>query len=264
MGTTGEPVAGQRIRGTHPYVFRSGQWAELVGTQDDPESGRRCYAVKFPDGEVDWWPVEDEAAGYEFAQPGAGAVSEQTPAGAAHGPADAPGGTLSAKMTRQAMDDLYFGPRLPLDAEEAARLETAAQRAHKIASMISTGEIGPGLPPGYRFEFDPSRTLLGRAIKEGRDPLGAWFGRHGTREAEKWFPGQVRGTAPEPPPDGFLIPPGLAEALGFSMTREAYPLPPPSWRTRLRWRLTDLRESAAQCAFRVIAGYWPHDGEDDW
>jgi hypothetical protein len=54
------------IRGTHPYVFRSGKWAKLVGTQDDPETGRRNYAVKFPDGAVDWWPVDDKAAGYEF------------------------------------------------------------------------------------------------------------------------------------------------------------------------------------------------------
>lgn len=54
------------IRGTHPYIFRSGEWAELIGTMDDPETGRRCYAVKFPDGATDWWPVDDTAAGYEF------------------------------------------------------------------------------------------------------------------------------------------------------------------------------------------------------
>ncbi len=56
----------QLIRGTHPYVFRSGQWARLVGTVDDPETGRRCYSVMFADGATDWWPVEDDAAGYEF------------------------------------------------------------------------------------------------------------------------------------------------------------------------------------------------------
>jgi hypothetical protein len=110
-------------------------------------------------------------------------VSEQTPAGAAHGPADAPGGTLSAGDIRHVMDKLWNDsvPRSP-SAEEA----------------------------------------------------------------------------------GFLVPPGLAEALGFSMTREAYPLPPPSWRTRLRWKRDGWREHAARRAFRVIAGYWPHDGEDDW
>lgn len=41
------------IRGTHPYVFRSGKWAKLVGTMDDPETGRRSYAVEFPDGATD-------------------------------------------------------------------------------------------------------------------------------------------------------------------------------------------------------------------
>lgn len=65
-----EPSRAKRIRGTHPYVFRSGEWAQLVGTQDDPETGRRNYAVKFPDGAVDWWPVDDKAAGYEFSEEG--------------------------------------------------------------------------------------------------------------------------------------------------------------------------------------------------
>jgi hypothetical protein len=57
-----------RIRGTHPYVFRSGQWARLVGTVDDPETGRCCYSVVFEeDGATDFWPVDDTAAGYELA-----------------------------------------------------------------------------------------------------------------------------------------------------------------------------------------------------
>ena len=56
----------KQIRGTHPYVFRSGKWATLAGTMDDPETGRRSYAVIFPDGAADWWPVDDTAAGYEF------------------------------------------------------------------------------------------------------------------------------------------------------------------------------------------------------
>jgi hypothetical protein len=63
---SGEIAAVKRIRATHHYAFRSGEWAELVGTMDDPETGRRCYAVKFPDGETDWWPVDDKAHGYEF------------------------------------------------------------------------------------------------------------------------------------------------------------------------------------------------------
>jgi hypothetical protein len=67
--------AGLLIRGTHPYVFRSGEWARLVGTVDDPGTGRRCYSVRFDDGATDWWPVGDEAAGYEFCDP-AGMVDE--------------------------------------------------------------------------------------------------------------------------------------------------------------------------------------------
>ncbi len=61
-----EPPAWQRIRGTHPYIFRSGTWARLIGTVDDPETGRRCYSVQFDDGETDFWPVDDMAAGYQF------------------------------------------------------------------------------------------------------------------------------------------------------------------------------------------------------
>ncbi len=57
------------IRATHPYAYRSGKWARLVGTMDDPETGRRCYSVMFPDGATDWWPVDDAAHGYETATP---------------------------------------------------------------------------------------------------------------------------------------------------------------------------------------------------
>ena len=56
------------IRATHPDGFRSGEWAQLVGTMEDPETGRVCYAVKFGDGAADWWPVDDPAHGYEFDQ----------------------------------------------------------------------------------------------------------------------------------------------------------------------------------------------------
>ncbi len=40
--------------------------------------------------------------------------------------------------------------------------------------------------------------------------------------------------------------------------------PPPSWRTRLRNKLSDWRERTARRAYRIIAGDWPDDGEDDW
>ena len=40
--------------------------------------------------------------------------------------------------------------------------------------------------------------------------------------------------------------------------------PPLPWRTRLRFRLDDLREHAARRAYRIIAGEWPADGREDW
>lgn len=43
----------------------------------------------------------------------------------------------------------------------------------------------------------------------------------------------------------------------------AMPSPLP-WRWRLRNRIADLRESAARRAYKIIAGEWPHDREDDW
>ena len=55
------------IRSTHPYGFRSGQWATYWGTVTT--RGRECYFVRFPDGETDQWPIADGQAGYEFAQP---------------------------------------------------------------------------------------------------------------------------------------------------------------------------------------------------
>lgn len=58
-----DPVA--LIRATHPYAFRSGQWARLAGTVDDPATGRRCWSVQFPDGESDFWPVDDGDHQYE-------------------------------------------------------------------------------------------------------------------------------------------------------------------------------------------------------
>ena len=138
----------------------------------------------------------------------------------------------------------------PLDVEEAACLETAAQRAHKIASMLSTGEIGPGLPPGYSFEFTP----IDYRVADRMD-LAA----------------QVRGTAPEPPPDGFTVPPGMLEGLrdalmdAYGLPRDFFePGPPPTRRQKLRRNLAAWRQNAARRAYRTIAGHWPGDGEDDW
>lgn len=56
------------IRLTHPYGFRVGDWAELLGQVEHATTGHLCYAVRFPDGASDFWPVVDEMAGYEFAE----------------------------------------------------------------------------------------------------------------------------------------------------------------------------------------------------
>ena len=96
-------------------------------------------------------------------------------------------------------------------------------------------------------------------------------------DAMKWFEDQ----ATEPTPGGFLIPPamtgqlaGVVKASGYIEVPDellmAYglipdtrpPLPPLPWRWRLRNKASDWREQAARRAFRVIAGYWPDDGED--
>jgi hypothetical protein len=59
------------IRATHRYAFRSGEWATLKGTTElpgFPEGDRKCYLVEFDDGVTDFWPVDDNTHGYEFAQ----------------------------------------------------------------------------------------------------------------------------------------------------------------------------------------------------
>ena len=109
---------------------------------------------------------------------------------------------------------------------------------------------------------------------DGQDPAWSLAYAH-TREhvngGKEWFAKQVRGTAPEPPPDGFMVPPGFAEDLrnavmdAYGLPRDLFtrPLPPPTWRTRLRSRWSDLREQTARRAFKVIAGYEVRE-EDDW
>nr|WP_317199783.1 hypothetical protein [uncultured Psychrobacter sp.] len=72
---TGEPftdIAKQRrlfiekplIRGTHPYSFRSGEWAvitDMVIVTSVSGTKRLNYMVMFDDGKVDYWPVCDES-----------------------------------------------------------------------------------------------------------------------------------------------------------------------------------------------------------
>lgn len=51
------------VRQTHPYGFRSGEWARVLTTVES--YGRPCWLVEFPDGQQDWWPITDPDAGYE-------------------------------------------------------------------------------------------------------------------------------------------------------------------------------------------------------
>ena len=155
-------------------------------------------------------------------------------------------------------EGLYFGPCLPVTAEEAALREKLTAHAREIADKITHGEIRPGLPSGMRFEFTRGQP----------SPLDSLL----YAPTSPWFLAQVRGTAPEPPQDGFMIPPGLAEDLrnalmdAYGLPRDLFTreLPPPTWRTRLRSTWNELRERAARRAFKIIAGYWPADGEDEW
>lgn len=61
------------------------------------------------------------------------------------------------------------------------------------------------------------------------------------------------------------MPPGFAEDLrnavmgAYGLPRDLFarPLPPPTWRTRLRSKVSGWRERLARRAFKIIAGYWP-------
>lgn len=52
------------IRATHPYGFRSGEWAEI--REVVWENNRPCFSVRFVDGAMDTWPIYDPADPYEF------------------------------------------------------------------------------------------------------------------------------------------------------------------------------------------------------
>lgn len=82
--------------------------------------------------------------------------------------------------------------------------------------------------------------------------------------------GQPRPCVPtiDPEPSGgFLVPPGLRSAI-LQMVLETTPAgpkpPPPTRRERFRRKLTTWREQAARRAFKLIAGYWPDNRQDDW
>lgn len=53
---------GQEIRSRHPFAYRSGEWALIIGA--DHKCG--CYQLRWPDGETDDWAIEDPVAAYEY------------------------------------------------------------------------------------------------------------------------------------------------------------------------------------------------------
>lgn len=61
--TTGETW----IRSMHRDGFRSGQWARLLWNSEI--QGRRCYHVRFGDGQLDDWVINDPDGQYEFFPP---------------------------------------------------------------------------------------------------------------------------------------------------------------------------------------------------
>lgn len=74
MTTEAENRVGQMIRHTHPYGFRSGEWARVQYVVEARE--RECYLVEFADTVTDLWLVDDPDERYEF---GAGYTDEGTP-----------------------------------------------------------------------------------------------------------------------------------------------------------------------------------------
>lgn len=55
----------KQVRSTHPYSFRSGEWATIV-REDKREDGKDTWLVQFPDGVTDVWLQFDSPARYEF------------------------------------------------------------------------------------------------------------------------------------------------------------------------------------------------------
>jgi hypothetical protein len=62
--TPPEARVGLLVRATHPYSYRSGQWAVIVTVV--PARGRDCWLVEFDDGATDVWVCDDPSAGFEF------------------------------------------------------------------------------------------------------------------------------------------------------------------------------------------------------
>jgi hypothetical protein len=72
------------IRATHPWAFRTGEWATVLTTFVMSPPGREpreCWLVQFPDGQHDCWPVADALHGYEFREPEEEEAVIETPQG---------------------------------------------------------------------------------------------------------------------------------------------------------------------------------------
>jgi hypothetical protein len=52
------------IRSNHPHAYKSGEWGKVIGRGLFKD--RQVYIVKWPDWNVDLWPVADNDAKYEF------------------------------------------------------------------------------------------------------------------------------------------------------------------------------------------------------
>ena len=55
---------GLQIRTNHRYGYRCGRWADLIDFTE--VRGRPCYVVRFPDGDVDQWVINDPDGEYEM------------------------------------------------------------------------------------------------------------------------------------------------------------------------------------------------------
>jgi hypothetical protein len=55
-----------QIRSMNTNIFRSGEWARIIAVSCAGYPPRVCFDVEFLDGTTDQWPIEDQAAEYEF------------------------------------------------------------------------------------------------------------------------------------------------------------------------------------------------------
>lgn len=120
---------------------------------------------------------------------------------------------------------------------------------------------------GTRPSGDDDPYKLTRA--DGPHWLDGFFANLATTVAESWPSAEPEG---EPLIASKLVsyievPNELLMDYGVIPDTRPKP-PPPSWRTRLRGKIEDRidtwRNLAARRAYKVIAGDWPGNGEDDW